>query len=304
MRQTPTMPTRLPGIIVRPATYRTLSRLLDLIILPALLLSLWMAFVYAPDEATMHSVYRIFYFHVPAAAASFLGFGIVFICSILYLRTRRRVYDAVAAAAAEVGVLFCCLGVGMGMLWAKPVWGAFWIPGDIHLMTTAVLLLIYVAYLMLRGAIEDDERRARLAAVVGTFGFIGVPVVYLSIRVIQVGNHPVLLGLEPRMQLTFMVCMTTMMLLFTFILLRRVRLEFSRLGAEQLRRDLLALAEQRGARRTGRERRVVAGAEAASALPRICEAAPTTLISAQPAPAAPSFSESVTPGAVERPSLP
>lgn len=243
-------------------TFKTLSRLLDIIILPALLVSLWLAFLYAPDEATMHAVYRIFYFHVPAAAASFLGFGIVFVCSILYLRTRQRRYDIVAAAAAEVGVLFCCLGVGMGMLWAKPVWGAFWIPGDIHLMTTAVLLLIYVAYLMLRGAIEDEERRARLAAVIGTFGFIGVPVVYFSIRVIQVGNHPVLLGLAPRMQLTFMVCMTTMMLFFTFILLRRVRLEFSRVAAEQLRRDVLDLAERRGTRQAGR--RVVAGATPAT----------------------------------------
>lgn len=251
-------------------TLRTLSRLLDIVILPAVLVSLWMAFIYAPDEATMHSVYRIFYFHVPAAAASFLGFGIVFICSIMYLRTRRRAYDVVAAAAAEVGVLFCCLGVGMGMLWARPVWGVFWIPGDIHLMTTAVLLLIYVAYLMLRGAIEDEERRARLAAVIGVFGFAGVPIVYFSIRVIQVGNHPVLLGLAPRMQVTFMVCMTTMMLFFTFILLRRVRLGFSRAAAEQLRLELLALVERRGQPRPAR--RVVAGAEPVAVAPLTVEA--------------------------------
>src|SRR5438067_5865757 len=96
-----------------------LGRVLDLIMLPAMLLALALAFLYAPDEATMHSVYRIFYFHVPAAAAAFLAFGIVFVCSVLYLRTRRRRYDLGAAAAAEVGVLFCALGIGMGMLWAK-----------------------------------------------------------------------------------------------------------------------------------------------------------------------------------------
>jgi heme exporter protein C len=237
---------------------RTLSRLLDIVVLPAVLLSLALAFLYAPPEATMHDVYRIFYFHVPAAAASGLGFAIVFVCSVLYLRTRNLRYDRIAAAAAETGVLFCFLGIVMGMLWAKPVWGVYWVAGDVHLLLTGVLFLIYLAYLMLRGAIEDEDRRARLAAVIGTFGVIGEPVVFLSSRIIQVGNHPVLLGLTPPMQLTFMVCMTTMMLLFTFILLRRVRLELTRGEAEQLRLDLLALAEQRGARE---QRTVVAGAE-------------------------------------------
>lgn len=223
---------------------KILLRTLDIVVAPAIIAALAMAFFYAPPEKTMHDVYRIFYFHVPAAAASFLGFGIVFVCSVLYLRTRERRYDIVAGAAAEVGVLFCALGIGMGMLWAKPVWGAFWIPGDIHLLATAVLFLIYVAYLMMRGAIDDDERRARLAAVIGVFGFVGVPIVYVSIRVIQVGNHPVLRGLEPRMQLSFMVCMTTMMLFFIFILLRRVRLEFARAAIEDLRRDVLDLSER------------------------------------------------------------
>lgn len=241
---------------------KTLSRLLDIVVLPAVLLSLALAFLYAPPDATMHDVYRIFYFHVPATAAAALGIGIVFVCSVLYLRTRERRYDLVAAAAAEVAVLFATLGIVMGMLWARPVWGVFWIPGDIHLLTTAIVYLVYVAYLMLRGAIEDEERRARLAAVIGIFGVVGVPIVYFSIRIIQVGNHPVLRGLDPRMQLTFMVCMITMLLFFTFILVRRVRLEFARYEAARLRDDVLALAAPREA---AGARRVVAGAEPAPA---------------------------------------
>ncbi|HZS86682.1 MAG TPA: cytochrome c biogenesis protein [Chloroflexota bacterium] len=234
---------------------RRLSRALDIVVAPAMLISLVLAFLYAPDEATMKSVYRIFFFHVPAAASSFVGFAIVFVCSILYLRTRKQMYDLLAGAAAEVGVVFCAVGIGMGMLWAKPVWGTYWIPGDVHLMTTAVLFLIYVSYLMLRASIEDDERRARLASVIGIFGFAGVPIVYFSIRVVQIGNHPVLLGLEPRMQLTFMVCMTSMLLFFTFILVRRVRLELARAEVARMRRDLLELAYPREA-----TARVVAGA--------------------------------------------
>ena len=239
---------------------KVLSRALDIIVVPAVLLSLGLAFLYAPPEKTMHDVYRIFYFHVPATASAGLGIAIVFVCSVLYLRTRDRRYDLAAAAAAEVAVLFGALGIGMGMLWAKPVWGTFWIPGDIHLMTTAVVFLIYVAYLMLRGAIDDDERRARLAAVVGIFGMVGAPIVYFSIRIIHVGNHPVLLALDPRMRLTFMVCMITMLLFFTFILVRRVRLELTRAQYERLRLDLLALVERRGAHE---QRRIVAGGEPA-----------------------------------------
>src|SRR5207237_7782051 len=136
----------------------------------------------------MHDVYRIFYFHVPATASAGLGIAIVFVCSVLYLRTRDRRYDLVAAAAAEVAVLFGALGISMGMLWAKPVWGTFWIPGDIHLMTAAVVFLIYVAYLMLRSAVDDEERRARLFTVLWIFGEAGAPVVYLSVSVSLDGN--------------------------------------------------------------------------------------------------------------------
>jgi len=251
---------------------RTLSRALDIVVAPAIIAALALAFFYAPPEKTMHDVYRIFYFHVPAAAASFLGFGIVFVCSVLYLRTRERRYDIVAGAAAEVGVLFCALGIGMGMLWAKPVWGAFWIPGDIHLLATAVLFLIYVAYLMMRGAIDDDERRARLSAVVGTFAIIAVPIVFFSIRVIHVGDHPALTGSslsDPRMTATLMFCMTVMMLFFTFILLRRVRLEFARAAVEDLRRDVLDLSERTttGAARPALGRVVAGAAPAANSVP-------------------------------------
>ena len=69
---------------------KVLSRALDIIIVPAVLLALGLAFLYAPPEATMHDVYRIFYFHVPATASAGLGIAIVFVCSILYLRTRDR----------------------------------------------------------------------------------------------------------------------------------------------------------------------------------------------------------------------
>ena len=81
---------------------KVLSRTLDIIVVPAVLLSLGLAFLYAPPEKTMHDVYRIFYFHVPATASAGLGIAIVFVCSVLYLRTRDRRYDLVAAVSEDL----------------------------------------------------------------------------------------------------------------------------------------------------------------------------------------------------------
>ncbi len=237
-----------------------LSRALDIVVAPAILVSLALAFLYAPAEKTMHDVYRIFYFHVPATAGAAVGIGVTFVCSLLYLRTRERKYDIVAAAGAETAVLFATLGIAMGMLWAKPVWGQFWLPGDIHLLTTAVVYLIYIGYLMLRAAIVDEEQRARLSAIVGIVGAVGAPIVFFSIRVIQVGNHPVLLSLEGRMHLTFVVSMISVLLLFTFVLLRRARYGLDRAAVEDLRIDLLMRADH--AVESKGEGRVVAGGQA------------------------------------------
>lgn len=225
-----------------PDRWTTPLRVIDVLTLPAMILALYMAMIKAPDEQVMHSVYRLFYFHVPAAVASFGGFTIVFVCSIAYLRTRRMIFDRVAVAAAEVGVVFCSLGIVLGMIWAKPVWNTFWIPGDVHLMTTAILWLAYVSYLMLRGAIDDGERRARLSSVLGIILIVLVPIVFFSIRVIQQGSHPVLTsGLPTSMAIPFMVNMALMQLFFVFFFLRRVRLENQRAALADLRDQFIAL---------------------------------------------------------------
>src|SRR5271170_3000651 len=107
----------------------------------------------APDEATMHEVQRIFYFHLASWMVSFTAFTIVFVANIGYLATRRDTWDSLGVASAEVGVAACTIGLVTGPLWARPVWGIWW-TWDARLTTTFILWLLYISYLLLRGLIE------------------------------------------------------------------------------------------------------------------------------------------------------
>ena len=140
------------------------------------LVALYHVFISAPTEKTMGDIQRIFYIHLPSAFISFLAFFVVFLMSLLYLLTRKPHWDWAAVSAAEVGVISCAVVLTTGPLWAKPVWGVWW-TWDARLTSTLVLFLIYVSYLMLRLYVEDETRRATLAAVVGILGFVDVPVV-------------------------------------------------------------------------------------------------------------------------------
>jgi heme exporter protein C len=208
----------------------------------AMLLSLYMVFVYVPMERTMGNVQRIFYYHVPSAMMSFLAFFLVFVASVAYLITRRRGWDITAQAAAEIGVVFCSIVLITGPIWARPIWGIWW-TWDARLTTTLVLWLIYVAYLMLRAYLPEGSRRANLAAVVGIVGFIDVPIVYMSIRWWRTQHpKPVIMGgegsgLAPPMALTFRVCMLAFLVLFVALLLRRVVLEMLQDEVDHLYRE-------------------------------------------------------------------
>jgi heme exporter protein C len=123
---------------------------------------------------------RIFYVHVPSAWVAYIGFAIVFIASIAFLRTGERRWDLLAHAAAEVGVVFCSLVLITGPIWAHPVWGTWW-QWDARLTSSLVLWLTYVGYLFLRGLATDPTRAGKPAAVLGLVGFVNVPLVHFSV---------------------------------------------------------------------------------------------------------------------------
>ncbi|MEP6752903.1 MAG: cytochrome c biogenesis protein CcsA [Candidatus Dormiibacterota bacterium] len=180
-------------------------------------------FFYAPEDFLQKEPQRIFYLHVSAAIAAFACFAVVLGASVAYLRTESPRADRLARAAALVGVVLTTVTLGMGMLYAKPIWGAFW-TWDARLTSTLVLWIIYAGYLLLRRLAEPGRQAARFAAVVGIFGFVDVPIVYFSVtwwRTQHPGPVIVTNALPPEMLLTFLVTMAcTLFLAGTLVAIR------------------------------------------------------------------------------------
>jgi heme exporter protein C len=220
------------------------SRIAITLVVAALVFSAaYAALFIAPDEKTMHLVQRIFYFHLPSWMTSFTAFFIVFISNIAYLLTRRPRWDWLAVAGAEVGVVCCTIGLITGPLWARPVWGIWW-TWDARLTTTFILWLLYVAYLLLRGLLEDPGRKATLSAVFGIFAFLDVPLVYMSNRLWRTQHpQPVIAGgqgsgLDPLMGKVLLLCVIAMFGVMILVLLDRYRLERLRYEYDELRHEI------------------------------------------------------------------
>jgi heme exporter protein C len=187
-----------------------------------------MSLVIVPPDASQGDVQRLMYIHVPAAWLAYLSFFLVFVSSIAYLITKRIRWDRLAAACAEVGVLFTALTIALGMLWGKPVWGAWW-TWDPRITTTAILLLIYVGYLAVRRLPDNPAKRARWAAVIGIVAFVDVPIVQLSVtwwRSLHQGPTIRLLGestIAPIMLWTLLLGVFAFTLLFCYLVTLRLR---------------------------------------------------------------------------------
>ena len=153
---------------------------------------LLMIFFFSPAERTMGNVYRILYFHVGVAWVGALTLLVALIAGIVYLRTRDPRWDTISLASIEIGLVFVTMTIVSGSVWARPAWNTWWI-WDVRLTSITVLWLVYAAYFMLRGAVEDDEKRRRFAAVYAIFAFVTVLMTYLSIRFLR-SIHPVVVG--------------------------------------------------------------------------------------------------------------
>ena len=158
---------------------------LTLVAAALILASAYMALAGAPDAAglTEDNTYaqRIIYFHVPSAWLSMLAFGVTMVASIGYLATSKRGWDSLAVSSAELGLVFTLAATASGSIWAKPAWNVWW-TWDPRLTTYTIMFLLFVAYFMLRSAMEDPARRARFAGVYAIFAFLSVPITFMSIR--------------------------------------------------------------------------------------------------------------------------
>jgi heme exporter protein C len=187
----------------------------------------------APREATMGFVQKIFYFHVPVAWLTFQG---AFVCaagSIAYLFKGSERGDRIAAAAAELTVLFGICTLVTGPLWARKAWGAWW-QWDVRLTTSLLLWMIFVAYLFARKYGGPGARK--LAAGLALFGAADVPLIYISVSIWR-SIHPkttVVPTLGPGMRGAFWLSFLVWTVFFFVLLELRLSLERSRAKLDQL----------------------------------------------------------------------
>ena len=208
---------------------------------------LWAYFVWrAPIDAMQGPIQKILYVHVPCVLGAYLGFALTAAAGGLYRWRREERFDRLAAASAEIGVLFCTLVLLTGPIWAKGTWGRWW-TWDLRLTLTLLLYLVYVSYLLLRSFTEGSERAARFAAVYAIVGLAVIPLNYFAIDLAGGRTvHPENLGrgsLGAGMGAPFALGMLTAVAAFAYLLVRR--LEVANLRAEL---DRLALEAARSER--------------------------------------------------------
>ena len=199
------------------------------------------ALVYTPLEASQGLAQKIFYLHVPAAIWAETAMFLVGLASVAYLFTKDPRLDRFAASSAEVGTVFCAIVLTTGPLWGKPIWGTWW-SWDARLTFTLFLFLIYVGYLLLRGAVADPGARARFAAVLGICGMCEVPFIHLSVYMFPT-LHPMPIVLQPgRPKLPASMLETWLFSLGVFTLLY-VGFVVQRYAVSYLREQLEAMSE-------------------------------------------------------------
>lgn len=215
----------------------------------------YMSMIWAPTAVNMPTeaerlAQRIFYFHVAAGWVGYLAFGVTAIASILYLLKRQRRFDNLAVSSAEIGVVFTAANLVSGSIWARPTWGTWWSWDDPRLTLAAIVLLVYIAYMMLRNAIDDPERRARLSSIYGIVGFLSVPLSFISVRIWRT-IHPAVIGtgsetsqggfdMSGNMVVVLLYAIFTFSLLYVVLLHYRLQLENLREQVDDLKMQALA----------------------------------------------------------------
>ncbi len=158
------------------------TRVLGFVALAAVAVAMAVALFVVPPDLNQGDAQRIMYPHVASAWLGYLSFGVTALAGILWLWKRDLRFDAAAVAGAEIGVMFTAFAIWGGMMWGRPIWGVFWQWEDPRLTTTALLLALYVGYLLFRRLTDDPERRATRAAVVGIVAAVDIPIVHFSVE--------------------------------------------------------------------------------------------------------------------------
>ncbi len=174
---------------------------------------------------------KIFYFHVPIAEASFLVFTIAAVFAILFLRKRRKSYDTKSRIAMETALIFVIATMLTGDIWTRASWGVWW-EWEPRLTTYLIMMLLMIAYFVLRNSIEDEERRATYSAVFAIVAWIDAPISFFITRLIP-STHPIVFksGMAPSILIPFIIAQVGMLMIGYAIFILRV-------GEEDMRNRL------------------------------------------------------------------
>ncbi|MFL7837669.1 MAG: cytochrome c biogenesis protein [Candidatus Promineifilaceae bacterium] len=168
------------------------TRILNIAAAISLVVAMLAIFFYAPVEQTMGNVQRIFYFHVGSAWVGSLAFLVALIGGVMFLLRGDHKWDTVTVASVEIGLVFLSMAIVSGSVWGRPAWNTWWLWSPRLTMVT-IMWLAYAAYFMLRGSLDDEEKRARFSAVYVIVAFITVILTFVSIRILR-DIHPVMFG--------------------------------------------------------------------------------------------------------------
>ena len=187
-------------------------------------IGLYLGFSAPPDYQQGRTVLLLF-IHVPAATMAMTVYGAIALCSLLSLVWRHPLSDTAARAAAPLGALFTVLGLITGSLWGKPMWGTYWV-WDARLTSFLLLLFVYIGYMALWNAIEDEVRAARAAAILALVGAVNIPIIKFSVEwwnTLHQGESIVSGHLAPVFLAPLLLMMTGYFFLFLTLWMIRIR---------------------------------------------------------------------------------
>jgi len=180
--------------------------------------SIYYCLLIAPVESKIGEFYRIIYFHIPAAWLCVVAFLVSFVASILFLSKSKQIYDAIAAKSAEIGLLFALLATIMGSIFASLTWGSPW-NWDPREVSIVVLMMIYVAYIVLRSSIQNSDRRGKVSAGYSIIAFMAVPFLVFIMPRITPSLHPENIG-SGTLPLTMLLGVLGMVVGFTLLFIQ------------------------------------------------------------------------------------
>jgi heme exporter protein C len=218
-------------------------RALSIATVVTLTAGLLLAFLYAPQDATLGYIQKIFYLHVPLAIVSLVGFVVGGGYAIAHLRTGERVWDMRSYCAIHMSLIFAVAALISGSIWAKGSWGHWWVWQEPTLVSYLIVILLFATYQPLRFSIEDPERQSRYASVFAIVGAAFIPLNFIAVRLAVEYVHPRVLTLEgghlpAKMALAFYVALAGIALLFTTLMKYEMAAKTTRMQTRRLRRQL------------------------------------------------------------------